>query len=339
MIVSQFELGIATADCGVFLILTNGHLYQFGFIALLEPCFPVLHIVSNVLDALQAPNKIAIFLDRMKGFAILQSGRVAVAARERRGATIMGNRIEISTKAYFVKNTRDVFSRRGTKLDSLLALWAIFRRLSDAKIEEAVIPLAIRSGKFDPKDYLSNDILVFPRLSAAYRMGVPAKEDDFVKYIATLTAVLKRIHRVAKVVHLDGYPSNILWWLDGEEMKIKIIDWDVAHFVDVAIDKSVMERMVSGPAKDYYWLPNPPVLSATERHDAWYIFVCSLLTEDERKASNDAACNPDNSTAVRLVNTAYVTAQERIITERSDRKALNAEFDEWFANEWKEGSK
>ena len=48
---SNFKvLGMKREDCLVPLIMTNGNLYQFGWITLLEPSFPVLHITSAIMD-------------------------------------------------------------------------------------------------------------------------------------------------------------------------------------------------------------------------------------------------------------------------------------------------
>jgi serine/threonine protein kinase len=65
-------------------------------------------------------------------------------------------------------------------------------------------------------------------LQDEFRMGVPFHDDDFNNYLRALTLAYKRMHIIG-VVHLDGYPSNILWRksLEGE-IVIRFVDFDVA---------------------------------------------------------------------------------------------------------------
>jgi hypothetical protein len=50
LVISQLQHGLMWDECCVALLLSNGQLYQFGFVTLLYPSFPVLHISSNVID-------------------------------------------------------------------------------------------------------------------------------------------------------------------------------------------------------------------------------------------------------------------------------------------------
>ena len=51
IIVSHLKFGLKWDEASVPLVLTNGNLYQFAWVTLLEPSFPVLHVTSGVLDA------------------------------------------------------------------------------------------------------------------------------------------------------------------------------------------------------------------------------------------------------------------------------------------------
>ena len=51
LIFSHLELGFKSSECAIPLVLTNGNLYQFAWVTVLEPSFPVLHVTTCVLDA------------------------------------------------------------------------------------------------------------------------------------------------------------------------------------------------------------------------------------------------------------------------------------------------
>jgi len=51
IILSHLRLGLKWSECAVPIVLTNGNLYQFGWVTLLEHTFPVLHIATGVFDA------------------------------------------------------------------------------------------------------------------------------------------------------------------------------------------------------------------------------------------------------------------------------------------------
>lgn len=51
LVFSQQQVGLPWDQCVVALMLCNGQLFQFGFVALLQPACPVLYVTSHVLDA------------------------------------------------------------------------------------------------------------------------------------------------------------------------------------------------------------------------------------------------------------------------------------------------
>ena len=56
------------------------------------------------------------------------------------------------------------------------------------------------------------------------------RDNKLKEYIDALTAVVKCQHHT-RVVHVDLYPSNILWDYFGESIRIRIVDWDAATFM------------------------------------------------------------------------------------------------------------
>jgi hypothetical protein len=51
LVLAQYRAGLEWDKCCVALLLSNGQLFQFGFVALLKPACPVLYVTTNVLDA------------------------------------------------------------------------------------------------------------------------------------------------------------------------------------------------------------------------------------------------------------------------------------------------
>jgi serine/threonine protein kinase len=207
-------------------------------------------------------------------------------------------------------------------------MYEIFQRLHANQYAEAVLPVAIRSGQLDERQYLNNDYLLFPMLQDEFRMGVPLHEDDFHNYLHALTLAYKRMHSIG-VVHLDGYPSNILWRksLEGE-IVIRFVDFDVASFLGHKFDSGI-RNLLEGTEfsrSHYYWKESNV---ASEKHDAWFVYMFSKMTMDERRASSDAASRKD----VGGVNSNYWKLVHRVRSscDYGDR----AQFNTWFLDTWK----
>ena len=91
-----------------------------------------------------------------------------------------------------------------------------------------LFPICITSVKVKKSAY-SDLCIVFPNLSSDparfFRVGIPKVEDDKLLYIAELEKGMTAIHN-AGLVHMDFYPSNIMWFKNSKEnrIEIKIID-------------------------------------------------------------------------------------------------------------------
>jgi len=92
--------------------------------------------------------------------------------------------------------------------------------------------------------------LVFENLAAAhYQIGLPAEEELAVMYVEAVTKAVNRVH-CAGVVHMDLYPSNIMFrvienptGVPSAAIDIKIIDWDAAHCIDDRFYDTVWTRL------------------------------------------------------------------------------------------------
>eukprot|EP00597_Dinobryon_sp_UTEXLB2267_P000018 CAMPEP_0170056896 /NCGR_PEP_ID=MMETSP0019_2-20121128/118_1 /TAXON_ID=98059 /ORGANISM="Dinobryon sp., Strain UTEXLB2267" /LENGTH=435 /DNA_ID=CAMNT_0010261493 /DNA_START=278 /DNA_END=1582 /DNA_ORIENTATION=- len=285
----QLKHGLSPNKCCVAIMATNGHLYQFGFVTLLYPSFPVLHLTSHVLDSLDAEGlrTIAQHLYRFRETCRFQDSQL------RENSIVNGKMfIALDSKQFYQKPISKVFQRCASQLQSILNMYKIYQRLHDYQYEEAVLPVAIRSGPLDEKHYLNNDYLLFPMLQDEFRMGVPLHDDDFQNYLHALILAYKRMHS-AGVVHLDGYPSNILWKKNFEgKIVIRFVDFDVASFLGQKFDIGIRNLLQSTEiSKSHYYWNEYDV--ASEKHDAWFVYMYSKMTVNERRASSDAATKKD----------------------------------------------
>jgi len=320
----QLKHGLSHDKCCVAIMATNGHLYQFGFVTLLCPSFPVLHLTSHVLDSLDAEGlrTIARHLYRFRELCRFQNSQL------REGLVVNGEIfIALDAKQFYQKPISSVFHRCPSLLQSILNMYEIYQRLHDNQYEEAVLPVAIRSGKLDEKHYLDNDFLLFPMLQDEFRMGVPLHDADFQNYLHALKLAYKRMHSIG-VVHLDGYPSNILWRksLEGE-IVIRFVDFDVASFLGHDFDVGIRNLLRSTEiSKSYYYWNESEVSS--EKHDAWFVYMYSKMTMDERRASSDAARMKDEEGVI----SNYWQLVQRVSSncDYGDR----TQFNTWFLDSW-----
>jgi serine/threonine protein kinase len=90
-----------------------------------------------------------------------------------------------------------------------------------------VFPICVRGYEED----ISESGIVFPKM-IGYHIGYHEEENLRLLYFVQLRTAIECIHQ-AGVVHLDLFPSNIMWKVDEQNdgIVLKIIDWDSAHFI------------------------------------------------------------------------------------------------------------
>jgi hypothetical protein len=132
-ILGQLKYGLLWDHCYVAIMSTNGQLYQFGFISLLEMSFPVLHITSYVLDLTNPDQEkvVAKHLNRFRSFCVKQDEKIRNCTTRARGDIY----ISLNERKYFSKPIKDLFLRCSTKLQSLLNVYKIFQKLRDNHFE------------------------------------------------------------------------------------------------------------------------------------------------------------------------------------------------------------
>ena len=102
-----------------------------------------------------------------------------------------------------------------------------------------LFPICVR----EYEDSIDHSSIVFPKLGPDYKIGLPDTQEQRELYFGKLKSAIRGIH-MAGVVHLDLYLSNIMWKeLGSDEIELKIIDWDAAHFITESLFADVQIRI------------------------------------------------------------------------------------------------
>mmetsp|Transcript_5093 Transcript_5093/g.7105 ORF Transcript_5093/g.7105 Transcript_5093/m.7105 type:complete len:541 (+) Transcript_5093:788-2410(+) len=225
----QLQHGVKVDDVVVPVISSNGYLMQFAAVVMLKPSFPMLVMLSPVLDltddSMLLESARLLCCVKIMAYQPLISHRNQMAIAEIPRLTLA-----YSTREYHEKPMADFFPSTGTIQTSLFHFFKVMSRLhSDRESKHyTVFPLCVREYQED----LQETVLLFPNLSLySYQIGLPkirAQRESFLHHCKLATA---SFHRVG-VVHLDLYLSNIMWREVSEvEVQLKFIDWDAAQLI------------------------------------------------------------------------------------------------------------
>lgn len=287
-VLAQLHRGIPWDQCLVIMICSNGKLWQFAAVTLLEYSVPQLNMISPVLDAASPDDlrSIATHLARL---------RVWVDSRERDLA-----HVEISTPAgVFDKTTlsaRYILKQDFPQLfPTRLEFYAMQNRIAERlhEVSSAVLHVGAliceetEAADTNTERHLT-DPLIYHRLDDKFLMGVPASDDTFEKYLVAVIAAVKG-HLRRGVVHMDLYASNIMWReLDGGEIEVKIVDWDAASFLGEPLRSEVIDVLGDADSAIYYQ-PEGVQEVALPEHDAWFVYMLHKLSQKQRKSLHDLA--------------------------------------------------
>ena len=232
LLITQSQIGLSPSEVAIPLILSTGNLMQFAWVTTLDPLFPVLNVTSRMFDISVADDvrEASKALARAKIFCRKQAG---LLRRCRERDEILPMVPSLNSDLYHLKSIQCIFNRYDD--DDLIGdvglayLWKVFEALKD--VDEAVKPLGYATTM---KNKVSEKCLIFPKLDASFRMGVPEAEKQFKEYITAFLNVIKRQHQ-RQVVHVDLYPSNVLWDLLGDSNRNRIVNWDTATFFGYAM--------------------------------------------------------------------------------------------------------
>jgi hypothetical protein len=281
----------------------------------------VLHMVTNVLDAnkLSGLVEIKCMLARIKAFIKLKAREIQQCLLQR-GAVDMGvpaTTFIFDFDKFFVKR-KDKIYNRFQLLDSengaLPLLWDVFEALGCVEgVEKALGYCDLQLvGRPAVRCVVFHNLL-----RQGYRMGVPEDEGDYHLFLAALEALVHQVHACG-VIHVDLYPSNIMWAEVDGAVHIKIVDWDAATFAGQPFPGSMLLRLEEGSPCVYL----DESRTASPKSDAWHVFLMSNLSAVERAllASEDAP----------TVNAAYRCFILKQIERHGLVAVLHAVFLEWF---------
>jgi hypothetical protein len=323
---SQERWGLASSHVAVPLLMTNGQLYQFAMATLLDQ-IPVLHILTNILDANDPSNleKIAKQLVMVRTHMVSQAAKLIACARVAKSAESSDpSDFPFDTRKYFLKSKDSVYNRFESsekERKALPLLWEIFEALSG--VEGVVMPFGYGRLK-GLLDFSGCDMggggLVFPNLlPGRFTLGVPVDSKTYEAFCSRLEHVIHEVH-ARGIIHVDLYPSNILWSAQNDEVDVRIIDWDAATFAGKQFTEHQYERLRKVP--DRYYTPD---LIARPENDAWHVFILSRLSETQRPWLQGA----DATHAGRVIS-GYLTCIREMIMESGGLENLQQTFLAWF---------
>ena len=150
-------------------------------------------------------------------------------------------------------------------------------------------------------------------------MGVPSDITLYQNYLLNLRKAIRKVHQFG-VIHVDLYPSNILWCFRDNQMVIHIIDWDAATLQGDSFTETMRLRLANNENSAYYWKSQG---EAESKCDYWFLFILSNLTDEERESMNG-----DEPSFVNIVFKSSVQRQ------REANKHLDDTFIEWCSSEF-----
>ena len=246
-------IGILQQDIVVPVVLYTGLQIQFGAVFVLEPTFPVCTLLSRPFDlsreddAQEAAGYIIKIKEHCKETERKVSNMLSegFAGRSLPNTLLSTMRISLCTKRYFLKPIIQSPTEDSVKGFELVGngksaeygayrMVRVFNRLAArggvSSRDSICFPICFRERTSSTK--LS---LVFEDLTrkedGAYSVGLPDKIELWDQWMSSVETAVKEMH-AASVVHVDLYPSNIMWRKSPDAsggVEIKLVDFDVAH--------------------------------------------------------------------------------------------------------------
>jgi serine/threonine protein kinase len=163
--------------------------------------------------------------------------------------------------------------------------------------------------------------LVFNNLfREGFVMGVPIDQGPYDTFCNALSALIRRIH-ARGVIHVDLYPSNILWLREDREIKIRVIDWDAATFLGQTYPNSMSLRFERNMQQ--YYVTEPV---AKPENDAWHVFILSSLNLQQR-----ISLHGTSESEASKVNSAYQRCISDMVKDAGGLTTLHDKFLSWFS--------
>jgi hypothetical protein len=236
---SLVDHGVNPWDVVVPIVSSNGSLFQFACVTLLLPCFPIVIPISTVLDIGASPQRtlVAQYLLLIDLFlnSPLDNYRDDAAAA---AATVKVER-GLDLKIYHRKYLDALYSGKPLRHQSLFYLFETLNKTYSTPCHQYIVyPLCVR----EPSNDVDASLVFINICELGYQIGVPADQRLQQLYIEELSRVIESIHE-SGFVHLDLYPSNIMWKYDEQDarLSIRVIDWDSIHEIGKKYDFKTQE--------------------------------------------------------------------------------------------------
>lgn len=245
--ISLLRLGVPWDQIKVPLVSSNGYLMQFGCIALLEPSFPFMTVLSKVLDLIDPSDRrlAAAYLVKLRSYLQLP----LPIAEAKLALTIPAlpdsadGHVGLSSKHYYVKPIRNFFCSKHNIDSSLQHYFRIMghlhERLGPDKRKVVLFPICVRVddkeqqivfpqlGPLKPVSITTtssaasmtsigrgknNNGIVGPNMTNIYdyRIGLPPTPSLRRKFLQAVKEAMQWIHE-CNVAHLDFFLSNFMW--------------------------------------------------------------------------------------------------------------------------------
>jgi hypothetical protein len=237
---SLVDHGVDPWDVVVPIVSSNGSLFQFACVTLLYPCFPVVIPITSVLD-IGLPCQRTLVAQYFLSIDLFLNLPLA----NYRDAPVKVERVRgLDVTIYHRKYLSALYSARSLPHQALFYLFETLNKTYSTPCHQFIVyPLCVREKEND-----EDASLIFLNICKfGYQIGVPVDHHLQQLYINKLSQVIESIH-LSGYVHLDLYPSNIMWKYDehdGQGMSILVIDWDSIHEIGKQYDsktQSILER-------------------------------------------------------------------------------------------------
>jgi hypothetical protein len=244
MQIAMLNKGVERSKCIMPVIGNTGLVMIFGVSIVLSPSFPTYIPLSKQLDLSDHyERKVAsAYLEK----AVKWSNNLGMEAQSLKSSKVH-LKIALDLDKYFVKIIDETVFDRGFGLFSddrdpkdiqpglLHMVEALNRVFANSKSRDyAEYPIAVRTP-----DTCINGCkfyqLVYRNLkSMGFKTGTPNRITDPQNFELYRVALCDAVHAIgeAGVIHGDLYISNVMYKMEDNEIKIKIVDWDTAHCLE-----------------------------------------------------------------------------------------------------------
>ena len=240
-----FARGLAPEEIIVPVLSSNGRLLQVSAVYFLrESTFPVVCFLTTVLDlfddrgldiAATALSKMLLHCDSITEKLTILEGQ----PQSRNTSPEM----ELNLSVYFIKPLSKFCPILGVDRmnESVARVFTLTSVLQGSHF--ACPPLAYRLHDTTTPDtnYIAEDVLVFEKL-VGFQIGFPVEPSERQKLFDAMLVAASEFHSLG-LVHMDMYPSNIMWKKNGDDYHVRIVDFDSIHKNGEKLSRVALEAL------------------------------------------------------------------------------------------------